>query len=85
MERCRRSYRGISSRTALEYLEGLGGERVDDAAVEGDDWHASMNTETITIGPSLELTEVTVIFEGDSETLDSLIERFSRKALRAGG
>lgn len=80
-----RQYRGISTRAAIGYLEGLGGEQVDDGLVEGPDWHASLSADTVGIGPTLELTEVTVQFEGDGDTLDSLIEDFSRKAMRAGG
>jgi molybdopterin synthase sulfur carrier subunit len=84
-ERRVRSFRGISERLAVRYLENLGGERVDDGAVTGDDWRATLSAEKVGIGPSLSLTEVTVEFEGDPETLDSLIDRFAQKAMRAGG
>ena len=85
MERRERQYRGISTRAALGYLEGLGGERVDDATVEGDGWRVSITADRVSVGPSLELTELTVRFEGDPATLDSLVEEFSWKAMRAGG
>lgn len=85
MERRTRSYRGISQRAAVSYLEGLGGERVDDGTVVGDDWRADLSAETVGVGPTLTLTEVTVEFEGDGERLDSLVETFSQKAMRAGG
>lgn len=85
MDRRERSYRGISARAALEYLEGLGGEQVADRTVEGDGWEASLSTDTVEIGPTLTLTEVTVRFDGRSEVLDGLVERFSQKAMRAGG
>jgi hypothetical protein len=39
----------------------------------------------VEIGPTIELTELTVAFEGEEEVLDPLIERFGRKAMRAGG
>lgn len=86
-ERIERSWRGISERLALEYLEGLGGERVGDHAVEADDWRAHTSAEKVSIyeGSTMNLTEVTVVFEGDPETLDDLVERFARKAMRAGG
>lgn len=84
-ERRERSYRGISERLAIRYLENLGGERAGERTVRGDDWRASLDSETVGIGPSITLTEVTVAFEGPAETLDSLIERFSQKAMRAGG
>ena len=80
-----KSYRGISLRLAREYLVKLGGEAVADDRVEADDWTASLSARKVSIGPTLELTEVTVVFEGDSETLGSLIEKFSQKAMRAGG
>lgn len=80
-----RSFRGISIRLARRYLENLGGEAVTDTAVKGSDWRAALSDEKVSIGPSLSLTEVTVEFEGDSETLDSLVDRFAQKAIRAGG
>ncbi|MFB6089517.1 MAG: hypothetical protein ABEJ97_00530 [Halobellus sp.] len=80
-----RSYRGISIRLARKYLEKLGGTAVDDERVEADAWAASLSAATVSIGPTLELTEVTVTFEGDPEALDGLIDRFSQKAMRAGG
>jgi len=43
----------------------------------------------VAIGASIELTEVTVAFEADGgygeESFETLIEDFSRKAMRAGG
>ncbi|WP_336024328.1 hypothetical protein [Halobellus salinisoli] len=80
-----KSYRGISLRLARHYLEKLGGEVVDDERVESDEWTASLSAEKVSIGPTLKLTEVTVVFEGDPDALDGLIERFSQKAMRAGG
>jgi molybdopterin synthase sulfur carrier subunit len=93
MTRRERSYRGISPRLAVHYLGNLGGdERTagsdadgDARVVEGDGWRATLTAETVTVGPTLSLTEVTVVFEGDDERLDPLIERFSQKAMRAGG
>jgi len=80
-----RSYRGISARAAIGYLENLGGEQVEDTAVESEEWRASLSEEKVVISPSLKLTEVTVVFEGKEATLDPLIEKFSQKAIRAGG
>ncbi|MFT4881289.1 MAG: hypothetical protein ACI9CA_000327 [Natronomonas sp.] len=83
-----RSYRGISARAAVGYLENLGGERVDDRVVAAADgtWRASLSEEKVDVGPSLKLTEVTVAFEGENaDALDRLVERFSQKAVRAGG
>jgi molybdopterin synthase sulfur carrier subunit len=86
-ERVERAWRGISERLALEYLEGLGAERVDDHAVEAEDWRARTSAEKVPIyeGSTLKLTEVTIVFEGDPETLEGLVERFAQKAMRAGG
>lgn len=83
-----RSYRGISARAAVGYLENLGGEQVDDGVVTAEDgsWRASLSEAKVDVGPSLKLTEVTVAFEGESEEeLDHLVEKFSQKAIRAGG
>ncbi|MFC6733631.1 MULTISPECIES: hypothetical protein [unclassified Haladaptatus] len=85
--RVEKSFRGISERLAKHYLQNLGGEVEDEEANEvvGDDWTASVSSEKVSIGPTVELTEVTVVFEGEEETLDELVERFSQKAMRAGG
>ncbi|MUV57154.1 hypothetical protein SAMN04487947_2889 [Halogeometricum rufum] len=80
-----KAFRGISTRLAGHYLENLGGERVADDRIEGDGWAASLSAEKVSIGPTVELTEVTVSFEGDPTVLDGLVERFSQKAMRAGG
>ncbi|WP_049922653.1 hypothetical protein [Halopiger djelfimassiliensis] len=80
-----RSFRGISERLAVRYLTSLGGERVGENAVEGEGWTATLSSETVGVGPSLTLTEVTVVFEGDVDTVEPLVERFAQKAMRAGG
>lgn len=85
MEQRERTFRGISARAALGYLEGLGGERTGENTIAGDGWSVSVSTGRVSVGPSLELTELTIQFEGDPETLDSLIEAFAQKAMRAGG
>jgi hypothetical protein len=82
-----RSFRGISRRLAVRYLSNLGGDPsgTADDRVEGDDWTATLSEDTVSVGPSLTLTEVTVAFEGDPETLGPLIDAFAQKAMRAGG
>ena len=80
-----RSYRGISQRAAMHYLEGVGGDRTDEDTVEGNGWRASVASESVSVGASLSLNEVTVRFEGDPETLGGVVEAFSQKAIRAGG
>jgi hypothetical protein len=110
MERRERSYRGISARAAIGYLERLGGEQVQSAdsegegsddeegngtdvdgdaeaetIVEGEGWRAALSAEKVGVGPTLELSEVTVRFEGEPDVLEPLIEDFSQKAMRAGG
>ena len=91
MER-EKSFRGISKRLAVHYLTNLGGELVagdpedgEEARVAAEDWTATLTVGEASIGPSVTLTEVTVAFEGSEETLDTLVERFSQKAMRAGG
>lgn len=80
-----KEFRGISKRLARQYLENLGGEAEGEDVVVGDGWTASLSAETVEVaeGSSMELTEVTVVFEG--ENLDGLVSDFSRKAMRAGG
>ena len=87
MMRRRKEYRGISKRLAADYLENLGGERVDPDGdrVEAVDWRADLDAETIEAAGSIELTEVTVAFEGEAGVLEELVEDFTRKAMRAGG
>lgn len=84
-----KEFRGISVRLARNYLESLGGTATDDDTVEGDGWRAELSAEKVAIGPSLELTEVTVDFEADDEfgetDFEALVEDFSKKAMRAGG
>lgn len=87
-----KSYRGISKRLGVHYLENLGGEfaageREGDgqARVQADDWTAALSAETVSLPGSMTVTEVTVVFEGEPDALDDIVERFSRKAMRAGG
>ena len=58
---------------------------LDDETVESDEWTASLSAESVNVGGSLSLTEITVRFEGDDDVLEDVVERFSRKAMRAGG
>lgn len=83
--RVERSFRGISVRLARHYLSVLGGKAVDERTVEGDGWRATLSVETVSVGPTLELTEVTVAFEGEKDVLEPLVEDFAQKAMRAGG
>jgi hypothetical protein len=83
--RVERTFRGISERLAVHYLEGLGGERADEDRVAGEGWTASLSTAEVTVGPSLSLTEVRVVFEGDPDALEDLVPAFAQKAMRAGG
>ncbi|MFP8955652.1 hypothetical protein ACLI4Y_02910 [Natrialbaceae archaeon A-CW3] len=85
MTRVERSFRGISERLAVRYLENLGGERIDEETVDGDGWQAQFSAEQVTIGPTLTLTEVTVVFDGDETVLEELVPAFAQKAMRAGG
>jgi molybdopterin synthase sulfur carrier subunit len=71
-----------------EPVEGAGedqsvAERV--VRVEADDWTATVDAEKVDIGPTMQLTEVAIDFEGDEATLDELVPTFSQKAMRAGG
>lgn len=56
------------------------------AAVIGDDWQATLDVEEVAIGGgAMTLHEIRVVFEGDAERVEPLVERFSQKAIRAGG
>lgn len=83
--RVERSFRGISLRLAKKYLGSVGAESVGEDWAEGPDWRADLSAEKVSIGPSLELTEATVVFEGEEETLDRVVPAFAKKAIRAGG
>lgn len=88
--RIEKSFRGINERLARHYLSNLGGEIEGGdpdgtGDVVGDGWRASLSSEKVEIGPSMKLTEVRVVFEGEADALDELVEDFSRKAMRAGG
>lgn len=83
--RVERRFRGISKRLALHYLENLGGEVVGSDEVVGDGWTANLSADTVDVVGSITLTEVAVVFEGDADVLEGLLEDFERKAMRAGG
>ncbi len=83
--RVEKSFRGISQRLARHYLCNLGGEEVDDDRVEADDWVATLSSQKVNPVGSFQLTEVTITFEGADATLEPLVEKFSQKAMRAGG
>ena len=83
--RVERSYRGFSIDLALGYMESVGGEVTGERSAEGDGWSVELDDETVEIGPSIELTEVTVVFEGEEAVLDEIVPAFDQKAIRAGG
>ena len=83
--RRKRQFRGISKRLAANYLENLGGERIDEDTLSGNGWTATVSSEKVDVVGSIRLTEVTVVFEGEEATLEPLIEDFARKSMRAGG
>ena len=83
--RVERSFRGISQRLAVHYLTNLGGEETDQGRVVGDGWEAVLSEEKTSVGPSLVLNEVDIVFEGTEETLEPLVDQFAQKAMRAGG
>ncbi len=84
-----REFRGISKRLAANYLENLGGTRLDETGdrIEGDGWTAELSERRVTPvpGASITLNEVVIEFRGEAEALRTLIDRFAQKAMRAGG
>ncbi len=101
--RVEKRIRGISTRLAIHYLEGLGGRPIDaggrpvdgagdtrEAAarvdrVVADDWGVTLGTASVSIGPTLEVTELVLTFEGEDGVLEEVLAAFTRKARRAGG
>jgi len=82
--RITRGFRGLSVPQAVGYLEGLGGERVDERTVEGPGWRATLDTRTIPVG-AYRLTEVLVTWEGAHDAVEAVVLRFRLKAFRAPG
>lgn len=80
-----RSFRGISPRLALSYLESVGAERVEGDRASAPGWTAHVEADTVAIGESIVLREVTVTFEGEEAVLEEVVEAFAGKAMRAGG
>jgi hypothetical protein len=83
--RVERSFRGISQRLAVHYLTNLGGEEVEPGRVVADDWEASLSESKTSVGPTLSLNEVDVVFRGEESAVEPLVDRFAQKAMRAGG
>lgn len=79
-----RTFRGITGRAAVMYLERLGGEVTGDGVVDGEGWSARVEAGTATVGPTLRIDEVTIEFEG-ADGLDEVVSAFEQKAVRAGG
>ena len=82
-----REFRGISKRLAAQYLETLGGERIDEAGdrIEGDGWTAELDERKVNPVASIVINEVVIHFTGEESTLRPLIDAFAQKAMRAGG
>lgn len=82
-----REFRGISKRLAANYLENLGGERIDESGgrIEGEGWSAELSERKVNPMGSIILNEVAIRFEGESSALEPLVEKFAQKAMRAGG
>jgi hypothetical protein len=80
-----RTFRGISVRLALHYMESIGGEVTGERSAAGEGWTAELSTNEVSIGPSIEVTEVIVAFEGEEAVLDEIVPKFAQKAFRAGG
>ncbi|WP_251343409.1 hypothetical protein [Haloplanus halophilus] len=79
-----RGFRGLTPSQAVGYLEGLGGERVDDRTVAGPGWRATLDTRTIPVG-AYRLTETLITWTGDPDAVEAVVLRFRIKAFRAPG
>lgn len=80
-----RRFRGVTREVAMTYLENLGGERVDETMISGEDWRAELSIGNAPVGPSYRLTEIEITWTGDPETLESIIYQFRLKTFRAPG
>jgi len=69
-------------------VEGAGESRKAAERVErvvAEDWSVRLGTTVVNIGPTLEVTELELVFEGDESVLETVVEDFTWKARRAGG
>ncbi|MGM0604355.1 MAG: hypothetical protein ACQETB_01650 [Halobacteriota archaeon] len=95
-----KTFRGISQRLAVHYLRNLGGRPVVDGEaidpdaetdsrgideVLGDGWTADLSARKVNPAGSIVLTEVSTAFTGEPEAVETIVEAFSKKAMRAGG
>lgn len=80
-----RTVRGIPRWLAIQYLEELGGTPHNESTIVGDGWQAEVSEQTVEVGPTMTLTELTVRFVGADNRLSDLVPAFDRKAMRAGG
>ncbi len=80
-----RAFRGVTVDQAVRYLEHLGGHRTDDQEVSGEGWSAALSTQTVPVGPSYRLTQVTITWVGDPARVERVVGRFRLKAFRAPG
>lgn len=83
--RITRSFRGLTEDMAIRYLENTGAERVGDREFEGDGWRATLSVDTVPVGPTFRLTEVTVTWVGTEALLEREVTAFRVKAFRAPG
>lgn len=80
-----RQFRGLTLEQAMRYLENLGGQRRDGNVIEGNEWQAHLSARKVPVGPSYRLTEVTITWTGEKDTLEPIISQFRLKAFRAPG
>lgn len=78
-----RRFRGLTLEQTVRYLESLGGTRTGDTAIEGDGWQATLERDTVPVGPSFRVTEVTLSCTGDPAVVEPLVLHFCLMAFRA--
>lgn len=79
------TFRGVPEWKIIDYLESVGGKQTDKTTVNAERWQASTKSTTVSIGPSMTLTEVTVKLQGEKEALEEILPKLKQKAMRAGG
>jgi hypothetical protein len=85
MKRIEREIRGIPFFLLVEYLEEMGGTVIEKGYVRGPGWNVRLQRiEPFRIG-SLEVGQSRLEFEIEDHLVDSFMELFGKKTLRAGG
>jgi hypothetical protein len=77
--------RGIPLWLLREYLQEMGGTAIDDHFVQADGWNVHLTRlEPFRLG-SLEVGQTRLEIEIEDQLVETFMQQFSKKTLRAGG